>query len=55
MINMTVNRSKNVFVDLKKKQNGKDEKKCICCGDNCWRSDVIYCWDCYKYQNYESK
>ncbi len=28
---------------------------CIRCGDACWRSDVNYCWDCYKYEHYESR
>lgn len=30
-------------------------KKCWRCGDLVWRSDVNYCWDCYKYENFESK
>ena len=30
-------------------------KKCWRCGDPVWRSDVNYCWDCYKYENFESK
>lgn len=30
-------------------------KRCIRCGEECWRSDVSYCWDCYKYENFESK
>ena len=30
-------------------------KKCIHCGDPVWRSDVNYCWDCYKYERFESK
>lgn len=30
-------------------------KKCIHCGDSVWRSDVNYCWDCYKYECFESK
>lgn len=30
-------------------------KKCIHCGDSVWRSDVSYCWDCYKYEHFESK
>ena len=31
------------------------KKKCLSCGSPCWRSDVSYCWDCYKYQFYESR
>ena len=31
------------------------KKKCMSCGCPCWRSDVSYCWDCYKYQYFESK
>lgn len=31
------------------------KKKCIHCGDPVWRSDVNYCWDCYKYERFESK
>lgn len=30
-------------------------KKCLRCGEPVWRSDVNYCWDCYKYENFESK
>lgn len=30
-------------------------KKCMHCGDPVWRSDVNYCWDCYKYERFESK
>ncbi len=30
-------------------------KKCWRCGEPVWRSDVNYCWECYKYENYESK
>lgn len=30
-------------------------RKCMRCGEECWRSDVNYCWDCYKYENFESK
>ncbi|WP_155828065.1 hypothetical protein [Butyrivibrio sp. VCB2006] len=29
--------------------------RCMSCGGRCWRSDVWYCWECYKYQYYESK
>lgn len=31
------------------------KKKCMKCGDSCWRSDVSYCWDCYKYERFESR
>ncbi len=30
-------------------------KRCWRCGEPVWRSDVNYCWDCYKYENFESK
>ena len=30
-------------------------KRCWRCGDPVWRSDLIYCWECYKYEKYESK
>lgn len=30
-------------------------KKCWRCGEPVWRSDVNYCWDCYKYENFESR
>ena len=30
-------------------------KLCMRCGESCWRSDVNYCWDCYKYEKFESK
>ena len=30
-------------------------KKCMHCGEPVWRSDVNYCWDCYKYERFESK
>lgn len=30
-------------------------KYCMRCGASCWRSDVNYCWDCYKYERFESK
>lgn len=49
-INMT---RKNVKVVISKQQSAK--KRCISCGWPCWRSDVSYCWDCYKYQYFESK
>ncbi|WP_155834105.1 hypothetical protein [Butyrivibrio sp. VCD2006] len=29
--------------------------RCMSCGAPCWRCDVWYCWECYKYQYYESK
>lgn len=31
------------------------KKGCIRCGCDCWRSDVNYCWDCYKYEKFESR
>lgn len=31
------------------------KKKCRKCECDCWRSDVSYCWDCYKYEMYESR
>ena len=33
----------------------KTGRKCMRCGEACWRTDVNYCWDCYKYENFESK
>lgn len=33
----------------------REQNSCMSCGCPCWRSDVRYCWDCYKYQMYESK
>ena len=30
-------------------------KRCWHCSAPVWRNDVNYCWDCYKYENYESK
>ena len=30
-------------------------KLCMRCGASCWRSDVNYCWDCYKYEKFESR
>lgn len=30
-------------------------KKCMRCGADSWRSDVQYCWDCYKYEKFESR
>ena len=30
-------------------------KRCMRCGEACWRSDVNYCWDCYKYEKFESR
>lgn len=30
-------------------------KRCMRCGEVCWRSDVNYCWDCYKYEKFESR
>ena len=30
-------------------------KHCMRCGALCWRSDVNYCWDCYKYEKFESR
>lgn len=33
----------------------RNTKGCMSCGCPCWRSDVRYCWDCYKYQYFESK
>ena len=30
-------------------------KRCMKCGELCWRSDVNYCWDCYKYEMFESR
>ena len=31
------------------------EKTCVRCGDKCWISKVDYCWECYKYEKYESR
>ena len=31
------------------------KKSCWSCGRECWRDDVHYCWDCYKYQMFESR
>lgn len=28
---------------------------CWHCGEPVWRNDVNYCWECYKYENFESK
>lgn len=30
-------------------------KHCMRCGASCWRSDVNYYWDCYKYEKFESR
>lgn len=29
-------------------------KKCIRCGDSVFNNSM-YCWDCYKYEHYESR
>ena len=38
-----------------KPKKGNSAPKCRSCGCPCWRSDVLYCWDCYKYQYFESR
>ncbi len=30
-------------------------RRCMHCGEEIWRSDVYYCWECYKYEKYESR
>ena len=35
-------------------RNTESESKCIKCNCTCW-NNKLYCWDCYKYQMYESK
>lgn len=35
--------------------NANTGKLCMRCGASCWRSDVNYCWDCYKYEKFESR
>lgn len=44
-------KSRNVVI----KPVSRERKECMSCGCPCWRSDVSYCWDCYKYQYFESK
>ena len=39
---------------IRKKSQGKGDR-CWHCGESVWRSDVNYCWDCYKYEYFESK
>ena len=46
---------KTTKIVAKKTANSSDKKTCWKCGCPCWRNDVEYCWDCYKYEYYESK
>lgn len=39
----------------KRKIKVNTKKHCRRCGEECWRSDVNYCWDCYKYEKFESR
>lgn len=39
---------------IRKKTQAKGNR-CWHCGEPVWRSDVNYCWDCYKYEYFESK
>lgn len=39
---------------IRKKTQAKGNR-CWRCGEPVWRSDVNYCWDCYKYENFESR
>ena len=48
-------RSANCRPCKKKKTAEQTGKRCWRCGDPVWRSDLIYCWECYKYEKYESK
>lgn len=59
-------RKKNIqpVMPMHKKRNNQPKRyvekthcreKCMHCGDPVWRSDVNYCWECYKYERFESK
>lgn len=47
-----IDMKKMIYKGVRKSESGR---KCIKCGCDCWRSDVNYCWDCYKYEMYESR
>lgn len=62
----TSERKTNVHpvIPMQKKRNNQPKrytekrvlgKTCMHCGDPVWRSDVNYCWDCYKYERFESR
>ncbi|SCY77373.1 hypothetical protein SAMN02910292_02871 [Lachnospiraceae bacterium XBB2008] len=50
---------KNRYVKIQKPDVVREAKKkirtCLHCNDPCWRADVNYCWECYKYQKFESR
>ena len=47
--------SKDKKQNKKIKPTGCSIRRCIHCGEAVWRSNVSYCWECYKYENYESR
>lgn len=41
-----------IYKNARKSESGRT---CIKCGCSCWRNDVDYCWECYKYEMYEAR
>ncbi len=54
MNSKTKSTHKNVKI-TKRVPEDSNRRKCMMCNAACWRSDVYYCWECYKYQMYESR
>ena len=52
-----VNRPKRIVVEKRCNSNRENvvaRKKCIWCGESVFHNSQ-YCWDCYKYEHFESK